>query len=124
MQGRAVLSISTVKNNLVPSGKANDIKKAFSYLKNCVPEKSSKSFRIFSVDSGYKRKIQAEIKDLKHTMDYKQRKGDGGGKTYLKEGPNKKLLSRQKKWRKVLGDREADHCLPWLHLQGLAITKS
>ena len=59
----------TVKNDLEPSGKVNNFEKAVSYLKNCVPEKSSKSFRILTVDSGDKRKIQAEIKDLKHTMD-------------------------------------------------------
>ena len=52
-----IVGISTVKNDLEPNGKANDFKKAVSYLKNCVPENSSKSFCIFSVDYGDKRKI-------------------------------------------------------------------
>ena len=51
-----IVGISTVKNNLDPSGKANDFDKAVSYLKNCVPENYSKPFRIFSVDAGDKRK--------------------------------------------------------------------
>ena len=53
-----------------------------------------------SVDAGDKRKIQAEIKALKHTMDKRPRKGGGEGKTYLKEGPNKNLVSRQKNGQK------------------------
>ena len=53
-----IVGISTVKNKLKPSGKANDFKKAVSHLKNCVLEKSSKSFRILFVDSGDKRKFR------------------------------------------------------------------
>ena len=33
-------------------------------------------------------------------MDEKPRKGGGGGKTYSKEGPNKKLFSRHKNGEK------------------------
>ena len=58
----------TVKNNLKSSGKANNFEKAVSYLKNCVPEKSSKSFQILAVDARYKREILADIKALKHKM--------------------------------------------------------
>ena len=53
-----IVGISTVKNKLKTSGKANDFKKAVSYLKNCVLEKSSKSFRILFVDSGDKGKFR------------------------------------------------------------------
>ena len=61
-----------------------------------MPEKSSKSFRILSVYYGNKRKIQADIKALKYTVDEKPRKGGGGGETDSKEVPNRKLVSRHK----------------------------
>ena len=92
-------------------------------MKNCVPEKSSKSFRISSVDAGDKRKFQTEIKALKHTMDKRLRKGGVGGKTYSKEGPNKKLVLRHKNGENFLGDGEDHHYLQWLYLQILAIAK-
>ena len=91
-----MLAYQQVKKHLEPSSKANDFNKAVSYLKNCVLEKSSKSLLILSVDSRYKRKIQAEIKALKHTMNERPIKGSGGGKTDSKEVPNKKLVSRHK----------------------------
>ena len=90
----------TVKNYLDPSGKSNDFKKAVSYLKNCVLEKSSKFFHILSIDSVDKRKTQADIKALNHTMYDNPRKGGIGGKTDSKQGPNKKLVSRHKNGKK------------------------
>ena len=75
-----IVGISTVKNDLEPNGKANDFKKAVSYMKNCVPEKSSNSLHISFVYSGDRRKVQADIKAFKHTIDKKLIKGGGGGK--------------------------------------------
>ena len=42
------VGISTVKNDLEPSSKAKNFKKVVSHLKDCVLEKSSKSFQFFS----------------------------------------------------------------------------
>ena len=41
-------------------------------------------------------KSQAEIKDLKHTMDERPSKRGRGGKPYSSKVPNKKLISRPK----------------------------
>ena len=84
-----IVGILTIKNDLEPSGKAINLKKAVSYLKNCVPDKSSKYFSNSSIDAGDKRKFQVEIKALKHTMDENLRKGGGSGKIDPKEGPNR-----------------------------------